>query len=102
MIFCKDSANERNVRFLTNCRVPPIFCKDSANERNVRFLTNCRVPPIFCKDSDYFYNLLSYNDFFNSTLIPYIILQQQLQVNDIEPSIKLEAHLLELRNLLEA
>ena len=31
---CKDSANERNVSSLTNCRVQPILCKDSANERN--------------------------------------------------------------------
>ena len=31
---CKDSANERNVSSLTNCRVQPIFCKDSASEWN--------------------------------------------------------------------
>ena len=46
---CKDSANERNVSSLTNCRVQPILCKDSANERNVSSLTNCRVQPILCK-----------------------------------------------------
>ena len=47
---CKDSANERNVSSLTNCRVQPILCKDSANECNVSTLTNCRVQPILCKD----------------------------------------------------
>ena len=26
-------------------------CKDSANERNVSSLTNCRVQPILCKDN---------------------------------------------------
>ena len=26
-------------------------CKDSANERNVSSLTNCRVQPILCKDT---------------------------------------------------
>ena len=31
---CKDSANERNVSSLTNCRVQPILCKDSASEWN--------------------------------------------------------------------
>ena len=31
---CKDSANERNVSSLTNCRVQLILFKDSANERN--------------------------------------------------------------------
>ena len=49
---CKDSANERNVSSLTNCRVQPILCKDSANERNVSSLTNCRVQPILCKDTE--------------------------------------------------
>ena len=27
------------------------YCKDSANERNVSSLTNCRVQPILCKDT---------------------------------------------------
>lgn len=27
-------------------------CKDSANERNVSSLTNCRVQPILCKDTE--------------------------------------------------
>ena len=31
---CKDSANERNVSSLTNCRVQPILCKDTENKQN--------------------------------------------------------------------
>ena len=48
---CKDSANERNVSSLTNCRVQPILCKDSASERNESVLSDCRVQPILCKDN---------------------------------------------------
>lgn len=36
---CKDSANERNVSLLTNCRVPPIFCKDKHFASYLYFLT---------------------------------------------------------------
>ena len=36
---CKDSANERNVSSLTNCRVPPIFCKDKHFASYLYFLT---------------------------------------------------------------
>ena len=31
---CKDSANERNVSSLTNCRVQPILCKDTEKKQN--------------------------------------------------------------------
>ena len=31
---CKDSANERNVSSLTNCRVQPILCKDTKKNKN--------------------------------------------------------------------
>ena len=36
---CKDSATERNVSLLTNCRVPPIFCKDKHFASYLYFLT---------------------------------------------------------------
>ena len=35
---CKDSANERNVSSLTNCRVQPILCKGT--EKNKMGLKN--------------------------------------------------------------
>ncbi len=31
---CKDSANERNVSSLTNCRVQPILCKGTEKKQN--------------------------------------------------------------------
>ena len=39
LIFCKDSASERNESLLSNCRVQLIFYKDSASERNESLLS---------------------------------------------------------------
>ena len=38
--------------YLSQSSAKPSIDKDSANERNVSSLTNCRVQPILCKDTE--------------------------------------------------